>query len=162
MAVAVHEARAAELNAAVYSLKEALAARQPVGEVVVTKNDAGHIVAVARQDDEGRILSVIAESDSHPVERASPELYAAARDFYNETVADPSVRISCASPAQRAVVTAAGERLRAALVTHSTQAEGLGQFRALLEELINRSGDSLTADQFLLAGRLLNLIDRTK
>ncbi|MBO3002273.1 Lar family restriction alleviation protein [Stenotrophomonas maltophilia] len=32
MAVAVHEARAAELNAAVHSLKEALAARQPVGE----------------------------------------------------------------------------------------------------------------------------------
>ncbi len=31
MAVAVHEARAAELNAAVHSLKEALAARQPVG-----------------------------------------------------------------------------------------------------------------------------------
>ncbi|ENM0054880.1 hypothetical protein AB6M49_003093 [Stenotrophomonas maltophilia] len=34
MAVAVHEARAAELNAAVHSLKEALAARQPVGEPV--------------------------------------------------------------------------------------------------------------------------------
>lgn len=34
MAVAVHEARAAELNAAVHSLKEALAARQPVGDPV--------------------------------------------------------------------------------------------------------------------------------
>ena len=32
------------------------------GEVVVTKNDAGQIVAVTRQDDEGRILSVVAES----------------------------------------------------------------------------------------------------
>jgi hypothetical protein len=35
---------------------------QPGGDVVVTKNEAGQIVAVTRQDDEGRILSVIAES----------------------------------------------------------------------------------------------------
>ncbi len=32
------------------------------GEVVVTKNYKGQIVAVTRQDDEGRILSVLAES----------------------------------------------------------------------------------------------------
>ncbi|MBH1688944.1 hypothetical protein I5U86_00565 [Stenotrophomonas maltophilia] len=40
MAVAVHEARAAELNAAVHSLKEALAARQPVGEPVAYTSEA--------------------------------------------------------------------------------------------------------------------------
>src|SRR5690606_24424488 len=33
-------------------------------EVVVTKTLEGEIVAVTRQDDEGRILSVIAEADS--------------------------------------------------------------------------------------------------
>lgn len=33
----------------------------PEGHVVVTRNEAGQAVAVIRQDDEGRILSVIAE-----------------------------------------------------------------------------------------------------
>ena len=37
-------------------------AEQPIGEVVVTKDEDGQIVAVTRQDDEGRILSVIATS----------------------------------------------------------------------------------------------------
>jgi hypothetical protein len=35
---------------------------EPRGEVVVTRNPAGQIVAVTRQDDDGRILSVIAEA----------------------------------------------------------------------------------------------------
>lgn len=34
--------------------------------IVVTKNEAGTIVAVTRQDDDGRILSVIAESAPQP------------------------------------------------------------------------------------------------
>lgn len=46
MAVAVHEARAAELNAAVHSLKEALAARQPVGEP-----DKDYVEFLDRQND---------------------------------------------------------------------------------------------------------------
>lgn len=37
----------------------------PEGHVVVTRNEAGQAVAVTRQDDEGRILSVIAEFE-HP------------------------------------------------------------------------------------------------
>lgn len=32
------------------------------GEIVITKNEAGQIVAVTRQDEEGRILDVIAEA----------------------------------------------------------------------------------------------------
>jgi hypothetical protein len=39
-----------------------------VGEVVVTKTEAGQIVAVTRQDEEGRILSVIAESAPRPTQ----------------------------------------------------------------------------------------------
>ena len=35
---------------------------QPSDEVVVTKNESGAIVSVTRQDKEGRVLSVIAES----------------------------------------------------------------------------------------------------
>ena len=40
------------------------------GEVVVTKNPEGQIVCVSRQDDEGRILSVIDEPTSVPNEWA--------------------------------------------------------------------------------------------
>lgn len=44
--------------------KEALAGTpaQPTGEVVVTKNPAGAIVAVTRQDADGRVIEVIAEA----------------------------------------------------------------------------------------------------
>lgn len=42
---------------------QAAQATQPVGEVCVTKNNTGAIVAVTRQDSEGRILKVIAEVD---------------------------------------------------------------------------------------------------
>ncbi len=35
----------------------------PAGEVVVTKNSTGQIVAVTRQDEEGRVLKVIAQSE---------------------------------------------------------------------------------------------------
>lgn len=34
------------------------------GELVITKNEAGQIVAVTRQDEEGRILKVLAESEA--------------------------------------------------------------------------------------------------
>ena len=56
----------------VSALRAALAAQpaEPVGDVVVTRNDAGEIVAVTRQDDEGRILSVIAEAQPAPSHRA--------------------------------------------------------------------------------------------
>lgn len=40
-------------------------APQPAqGEIVVTKNEAGQIMLVSRQDSEGNILSVIAESEN--------------------------------------------------------------------------------------------------
>ncbi|MFG8224638.1 hypothetical protein ACEOQ5_28095 [Pseudomonas aeruginosa] len=43
------------------------ALEQPSGEVFVTKNESGAIVSVTRQDKEGRVLSVIAESQPSPV-----------------------------------------------------------------------------------------------
>lgn len=43
-------------------------AEQPIGEVVVTKTRDGQIISVTRQDDEGRILSVIATSDPADLE----------------------------------------------------------------------------------------------
>jgi len=38
-------------------------AKQPGGEVVITKNESGQIVAVTRQDEDGKILEVLAESE---------------------------------------------------------------------------------------------------
>ncbi|HHE7826624.1 hypothetical protein [Pseudomonas aeruginosa] len=53
-----------ECAADAYRARAALA--QPSGEVVVTKNESGAIVSVTRQDKEGRVLSVIAESQPSP------------------------------------------------------------------------------------------------
>lgn len=44
----------------------------PEGHVVVTRNEAGQAVAVTRQDDEGRILSVIAEFESPKGDMGNP------------------------------------------------------------------------------------------
>lgn len=59
-------------------------AEQPIGEVVVTKTEDGQIVAVTRQDDEGRILSVIATSDSEGqrAEESRVKLLAECRDAF--------------------------------------------------------------------------------
>ncbi|HBN8363686.1 TPA: hypothetical protein L3699_004058 [Pseudomonas aeruginosa] len=46
---------------------------QPSGEVVVTKNESGAIVSVTRQDKEGRLLSVIAESQPSPAQAEQAE-----------------------------------------------------------------------------------------
>ncbi|EPH2637447.1 hypothetical protein L4O93_003110 [Pseudomonas aeruginosa] len=46
---------------------------QPSGEVVVTKNESGAIVSVTRQDKEGRVLSVIAESKPSPAQAEQAE-----------------------------------------------------------------------------------------
>ena len=58
-----------ECAADAYRARAAL--EQPSGEVVVTKNESGAIVSVTRQDKEGRVLSVIAESQPSP----APEGY---------------------------------------------------------------------------------------
>lgn len=49
---------------------------QPSDEVVVTKNESGAIVSVTRQDKEGRVLSVIAESQPSPAQAEQAELRA--------------------------------------------------------------------------------------
>lgn len=54
--------------------REARAAlAQPSDEVVVTKNESGAIVSVTRQDKEGRVLSVIAESQPSPAQAGQAE-----------------------------------------------------------------------------------------
>ncbi|MDY1208017.1 hypothetical protein, partial [Pseudomonas aeruginosa] len=59
-------------NVPVYRLIRAALA-QPSDEVVVTKNESGAIVSVTRQDKEGRVLSVIAESQPSPAQAEQAE-----------------------------------------------------------------------------------------
>ena len=74
------------------------------GEVVVTKTEAGQIVAVTRQDEEGRILSVIAESTPQPTQ---PQAGALESAEFGRFLSD--------------VLTAAG------LVTYGKQCKQLGE-----------------------------------
>lgn len=48
---------------------------------------------------------------------------------------------------------------KAALSARQPQACELAQFRAVVEVLVDHSASKLTDEQFILAGRLLNLID---
>lgn len=95
--------------------QDAVYAAHPSGDGSIIRINDGARLSV------DEILAALAARQ--PVGQASPELFAAARDFYNETVGDPNVRISCESPEQRDVVTAAGERLRAALVSPPAQVD---------------------------------------
>lgn len=65
----------------------------PEGHVVVTRNEAGQAVAVTRQDEEGRILSVIAEFEHEPgvsvaTLRALSDLWASDRSYTGSPVDD--------------------------------------------------------------------------
>jgi hypothetical protein len=48
--------------------KQAKEAARPQGDIVITKNDVGQIVTVTRQDEDGRILSIVAESTQRECE----------------------------------------------------------------------------------------------
>lgn len=67
-------------------LIRALLASQPQGEVVVTKHPDGRIVAVTRQDEEGRILKVIAEASQPSAPQVSQEVDGREKfdDWWNE------------------------------------------------------------------------------
>lgn len=54
----------ADLRAALEGLKESTIQREALP--VITKNEEGVIVAVTRQDEEGRIIDVLAASDGYP------------------------------------------------------------------------------------------------
>jgi hypothetical protein len=64
---------------------------EPAGDVVVTKAPDGQIVAVTRQDEEGRILSVIAESSSREREHdAEPVVWMGDGTFISHAVKQTS------------------------------------------------------------------------
>lgn len=54
------------------------------------------------------------------------KLLSAAKDFYNGTIADPAVRISCSTKERRDRVKAMGERLRDELKAAQANSHGVG------------------------------------
>ncbi len=76
------------------------------GEVVVTKNEAGQIVCVTRQDDEGRILKVISESSVEPFHYAA--MYVTLRNMH---WADGHLTVIKAKDAPLGTQTYSGEML---------------------------------------------------
>ncbi|HCG0175201.1 TPA: hypothetical protein NI942_003254 [Pseudomonas aeruginosa] len=78
---AIEATDAQDLNLRLQGWQARAALAQPSGEVVVTKNESGAIVSVTRQDKEGRVLSVIAESatltaQAEQAEAEQPEVVA--------------------------------------------------------------------------------------
>ena len=73
-----HECGVWMMGAAKWNRRAALAqkAEPTEGAIVVSKNEAGQIVCVSRQDEDGRFLSIIAESaDAPPAPAAVPPGY---------------------------------------------------------------------------------------
>ena len=60
--VQVNQDRMRSLKAKFLKVREDVMALQRRGELVITKNQFGQIVSVTRQNSEGQVLSVIAES----------------------------------------------------------------------------------------------------
>lgn len=72
---------------------EHIAPTEPEGDIVVTRSEDGQIVAVTRQDEEGRILSVIAESAQPAAQPLTPltdeeivDIWAGVTSGYDDTI----------------------------------------------------------------------------
>lgn len=143
MAVAVHEARAAELNAAVHSLKEALADRKPV-EV----SEGGFRAAASRQ-------TASAESNA-----TAEALMTWARQPVGEPVGTVhSGKYASGMPwceVEWHIPQPAGTKLYAA---PPAQAVDLGPFRSLARSWIVEAGGTVADTKHACADELLALID---
>jgi hypothetical protein len=80
------------LQDAIEALQD-LQSGEPVGEVTVTKNESGQIVSVTRNDSEGRILSMIAESTPQMV---VPEGYVLVPAEPTRAMLDAAIATPCA------------------------------------------------------------------
>ncbi len=72
----------------------------PAGEVVVTRNERGDIVAVTRQDGEGRVIEVIDESNAPPAPAVPDEISSAIR-YLKDTLVACNRFNYCADAVQR-------------------------------------------------------------
>ncbi|NPW74983.1 hypothetical protein HPR91_32860, partial [Pseudomonas aeruginosa] len=141
---------------------------QPSGEVVVTKNESGTIVSVTRQDKEGRVLSVIAESQPSPAqaeqaEAERPEVVAWRYGFSGGIVSDKACLDEWKSGGeyQSLMTVAQHERIVGALRAEIAQLRqhkndymdaGQETYRALQNEIREREAEIARLDG-LVSGR---------
>ncbi|WP_426747222.1 hypothetical protein [Pseudomonas aeruginosa] len=114
---------------------------QPSGEVVVTKNESGAIVSVTRQDKEGRLLSVIAESQPSPAqaekaEAERPEVVAWRYGFSGGIVSDKACLDEWKS---------GGEYQ--SLMTVAQHERIVGELRAVIAQLRQHKNDYMDSGQ---------------
>lgn len=121
-----------EPDAVFASMRAALESiTQPArGEVVVTKNEAGQIVAVTRQDEDGRVLEVIAEPTARPVVVTDKKIEEALDIFYG------SIHWRCFGKKSLEGANGVKERMRDAIesVVHTVSIpDALGHSRSMVD-----------------------------
>lgn len=121
---------------------------QPSGEVVVTKNESGAIVSVTRQDKEGRVLSVIAESatltaQAEKAEVERPEVVA----WQYRVTAGPQTGWSLWHPGKGEEFERSYTVERRPLMTVAQHERIVGELRAVITQLHQHKNDYMDAGQ---------------
>ncbi|HBO7374266.1 TPA: hypothetical protein L4909_002051 [Pseudomonas aeruginosa] len=121
---------------------------QPSGEVVVTKNESGAIVSVTRQDKEGRVLSVIAESatltaQAEKAEVERPEVVA----WQYRVTAGPQTGWSLWHPGKGEEFERSYTVERRPLMTVAQHERIVGELRAVIAQLRQHKNDYMDAGQ---------------
>ncbi|QDL03668.1 hypothetical protein IHMA87_03398 [Pseudomonas paraeruginosa] len=135
-----------ECAADAYRARAALA--QPSGEVVVTKNESGAIVSVTRQDKEGRVLSVIAESatltaQAEKAEVERPEVVA----WQYRVTAGPQTGWSLWHPGKGEEFERSYTVERRPLMTVAQHERIVGERRAVIAQLRQHKNDYMDSGQ---------------
>ncbi|PRW28248.1 hypothetical protein [Pseudomonas aeruginosa] len=121
---------------------------QPSGEVVVTKNESGAIVSVTRQDKEGRVLSVIAESatltaQAEKAEVERPEVVA----WQYRVTAGPQTGWSLWHPGKGEEFERSYTVERRPLMTVAQYDRIVGELRAVIAQLRQHKNDYMDSGQ---------------
>lgn len=121
---------------------------QPSGEVVVTKNESGAIVSVTRQDKEGRVLSVIAESatltaQAEKAEVERPEVVA----WQYRVTAGPQTGWSLWHPGKGEEFERSYTVERRPLMTVAQHERIVGELRAVIAQLRQHKNDYMDSGQ---------------
>ncbi|ENA3208015.1 hypothetical protein ABGA08_004371 [Pseudomonas aeruginosa] len=121
---------------------------QPSGGVVVTKNESGAIVSVTRQDKEGRVLSVIAESatltaQAEQAEAERPEVVA----WQYRVTAGPQTGWSLWHPGKGEEFERSYTVERRPLMTVAQHERIVGELRAVIAQLRQHKNDYMDSGQ---------------
>ncbi|HCF7106618.1 TPA: hypothetical protein NIJ26_005202 [Pseudomonas aeruginosa] len=145
---AIEATDAQDLNLRLQGWQARAALAQPSGEVVVTKNESGAIVSVTRQDKEGRVLSVIAESatltaQAEQAEAERPEVVA----WQYRVTAGPQTGWSLWHPGKGEEFERSYTVERRPLMTVAQHERIVGELRAVIAQLRQHKNDYMDSGQ---------------